>query len=225
MHKRFYGGLFVLLLGSFLIAAAALGNRPDFDLILRRELPAKSDAAFLGGIISETQHWHLWIRNLADVQVMNAATGARGSKPAPGLSTGQVLKLTIDSKKTPWSHLDLVARVEEFIPSRKVRLRIIEDSSGKLSRLFDRIDWVVEVLPDPKGKAALIRGESSAHTANWRSRLFGTVATNIVLHQIYYPNLLKLAELTPQIAKDPSLANQTEGSLLLGPPPARSQAR
>lgn len=206
MGKKFYGGLFVVLLGSIALLLASIANGPDRDLSLKREFPSRTDSAFLGRLLSDTTLWPRWFHHLTDVQVMNGKE----------LTQGSVLKLTINSKKTPWSGFDLIATVSELVPGRKLRLLINEDSSGKLTRLFDRVEWSVEV--EPAGNGAVVRGESAARTANWRSRVFGAIATHIVLHQLYYPNLIKLAELTPQTASHQD--HGSEGSSLLqGPPP------
>ncbi len=65
-----------------------------------------------------------------------------------------------------------------------------------LIRLFDHLEWRLDFFPSPQGKeGGVIHASAIAHTRHWRSRFFGRIAEKIVMNQIFYPDLVKLAEL------------------------------
>lgn len=194
--KTFYGSLFVLVFGALLLWFATLANSPDRDLRLVREVPSVSKPEVLQNALNDLKQWPNWFHDLQEVQPQQA------DNP---LAVGSRLKLIINSKKTPWSRFELTADVIESTPGRVIGLRIVEDSKGKLTHLFDRLEWRVELLNDsgaPAGATAVVRGTCVAHTAHWRARVFGAIAERIMLHQIFYPDMIKLAEL-----KQPSAQN------------------
>jgi hypothetical protein len=80
------------------------------------------------------------------------------------------------------------------VPGKRIALRITHDSKNRLTSYFDRLDWVVEVAPGSSGHA-LLKAEASAHTSHWRARLFGRIADQILMNQVYYPDVFKLARL------------------------------
>ena len=188
-------GLIVLVLGAITLWMVSLAQGPDRELVLFREFPSKVPITTVSAQVTDLKRWPEWFHALEEARVI--------SGPSTSPQVGSVIKLSIDTHKTPWSHFELVTRVEEFVPGKKFRLKVLEDSSGKLTTLFDRIEWMVEV--EGEGSGSRIRGAATAHTSHWRSRVFGTLAEKILLHQIFYPNLLKLAEFKPRDASSPGL--------------------
>lgn len=190
---RFYGGFLVLLLGTLTLGFVAVANGPDKMIRHERRVPSPAEAARLGQELGNPEGWTNWFHSLIEVQF------------TPPFHAGSTLKLIVDSRKNPWSRFELRVKVTEFEPGRRLKLSILEDSKGKITALFDRLEWTVAIEPAEKG--SIITGITEAHTRNWRARLFGTIAKNILLHQAYYPNLIKLAELT-------QLRNQENFSLV-----------
>lgn len=193
-RRKFWGGMLVLALGAITLFFAAAVNGPDVQLRLDRTVPSKHQAEKLGPLLSETESWPQWFHHLVKVQVL----GAEGSSPK--LASGSRLRLLFDSHKSPWSEFELSAEVVELVPNRKLRLRILSDSTDRLTRLFSNIEWQVEFEPSEKG--TLLRGTATAQATHWRSRLTGTIAERIVMHQVFYPDLIKLGEWTPKIAEN-----------------------
>ncbi|MCM2279760.1 MAG: hypothetical protein NDJ89_16930 [Oligoflexia bacterium] len=182
--RGFFGAFFVLLLGTLLLLAGSIANGPDRDLELSREVPSRTPVGALGERLGDLKSWPAWFHSLKEAVSLD---------PLP-LHEGSRLKLRIEPPKKPWKRFELTARVIAFVPGQRLALRIEEDSTERLTRLFDRLEWRVEVLPGQAPFASLVRGVASAHTASWRARLLGTIAERIVLHQVYYPNLIQLAE-------------------------------
>lgn len=181
------------MIRAFLIVAGALGaltlavslwfsQGPDFDVEFSRDLPSELSASELAPLLATPARWPEWFHQTASVELAGA------------LAPGAVATLKIDPNKGPWRKYDLIARVNRFEDGRALELQVLEDSSGRLTRLFDRLVWTVEILPPEKRGKSLVRGTVRAHTHHWKARLFGRVARRILLFQVFFPNTLKLAE-------------------------------
>jgi len=70
---------------------------------------------------------------------------------------------------------------------------VVSDTKNSLTRMFDPLDWKIEFTPVPGG--TLLMGTATAHTHSWRARIFGKFVSTILLNQVYYPNLMILAEI------------------------------
>lgn len=198
-------------LGAGALLLVSLANEPDRELRFDRELPSHTEIATLEKAVEDPAHWPLWFHQLQSVEKVKPSPAGKDFGP------GAVIKLVFDSKKSPWSRFELLARLDEFT-SRKISLSILEDSKGKLTTQFDRLEWSVALEPgageeaetDGTGNTGVtritrvtrIKGSAAAHTRNWRSRVFGALATKILMNQVYYPNLIKLSELTAAELKD-----------------------
>lgn len=188
-------GVVVLCLGAFVLYLAAVAQGPDRNLTLVRDVPSRAPVGVLAERVTDLKQWPSWFHYLDEAHALPDAK-------AP-LQAGTDLKLRIDSHKTPWSGFELIARVEEYVPGSRFRLRVLEDSSQKLTRLFENIEWAVEI--QPAGTGSRVLGTATARTRNWRSRIFGALVEKILMHQIFYPDLIKLAEFTQRDANSPGL--------------------
>ena len=112
--------------------------------------------------------------------------------------------MVMDPGKALRKKFDLTVQVLEYKRGRFLHLKVLSDSSGRLTQVFDRIEWTVEIQPKPNG-GSLIRGTAVAHTCHWRSRLFGKLTERIVMNQVFYPNLMKLSELKQPFSADSAL--------------------
>lgn len=193
-------GLGVLCFSFLAFLFIRLTTGPDLDLTFSRQVPSPFEAAHLDRQISSVTRWPGWFISLARVD-----TEPSDSKM---ISQGSILKLHIDPKKGQKKRFDLTFKVTEYVPTQKLHLMLLDDSSGRLVRLFDRVEWILELQPNPKTKGSLIRGTAIAHTRHWRSRFFGRVSERILMNQIFYPNLVKLAELTHPFSLDPPAPEQ-----------------
>jgi hypothetical protein len=190
---RFTGGFLVTLLGAAVLLSAHFANGPDRELKLSRVIPCDLDPAHLDRQIASLTRWPQWFHSLKEVK-------ADSSSPT-SFKKGDILTLAMDPKKGPSKRFDLKAEVVEYIPAQGISLRIVDDSTHRLTRLFDRLEWKIEFEPKPDG-GSWIRSSATAHTHHWRSRLFGAVAEKIVMHQVFYPNVLKLATLIQPFSVD-----------------------
>ena len=185
---------FRLILGVFLCVVTTvaggmiLSQQPDFNLVLDRKIPSPFKPEHLNRSLQAPSRWQQWFHSVARV------TGAST------IETGSKLSLKIDPKKGKRKQFELSAEVIRFVPEQLLELKITEDSSGRLTQLFDQIEWKIEISPTPKG--SLIHATATAHTKSWRARLFGRLAEKIVMNQVFYPNIIQLAELKQPFSID-----------------------
>ena len=187
--------LFLLFSAGFVLCVS-LANGPDQSLSFKREVPSVLDPSRYERIIGAPNRWPQWFFSLGSVEILG-----EGANPQP-MHVGSLLQLNMAPKKLTSKAFALKVKITEYSPGRVLKMQIVEDSSQRLTRLFDRLEWKIEILPHPKG--SLILGTASAHTSHWRSRLFGRLSERILMNQTFYPDLLKLSELTqPFSTPDP----------------------
>jgi hypothetical protein len=145
--------------------------------------------------ISSVTRWPQWFFSLAEVQILNPQT-----PPQKTIEKGSLLSLAIDPKKGLKKKFNITVEVLHYSPGKDLHLKILKDSSGRLTRLFDSLEWIIHF--QPKDSGSLIQGTVTAHTCHWKSRLFGKIAEKIILHQVFYPNIVKLAELKQPFSVD-----------------------
>ncbi len=196
------GGLLVLILGSFSLLLFGLSRSPDLNLSFSRQVSSHLEIDRLERNISSITRWPGWFFSLSNVELIESDSKI--------ISQGSILKLKMDPKKGKKKRFELTVKVTAYIPHQKLHLTLLDDSSGRLVRLFDHLDWIVEIKPNSKG--SLIQGKAIAHTRHWRSRFFGRISEKILMNQIFYPNLVKLAEL-----KQPFSVDLPESQGLAGP--------
>jgi hypothetical protein len=195
---KFWAALLVLIFGSCLYYGSVLAHGPDMDLTFVRDVPTNLTPEYLDKVINEIPHWPNWFYFGAKANQLDF----RGM-PYPlqdqNLARGAVIEMLFDPHRLERDRFTLKYQVLEYIPHQKMTIRVVFDSKKALTKLFDRIDWTIEFLPNPRAKDAgqgtLIRGTEIVHTSHWRSRLFGRLFPSIFLNQIFYPNLLTLADI------------------------------
>ncbi len=190
----------IALVPSFLVAIG-----PDKELQFTRDVPSKASIEKLGAQVSDLSKWPEWFFSLKEVQTVSA-TGDVLPKEQQKLFEGARLKLSIEPKKKQWKRFQITALVEAYRPNDYLRLRILGDSKGKLSELFENLVWQINLLPSPAltdvparakdgtPNLTLIRGQVAARGISWRSKIFGTVTPRILMAQVFYPDLIRLAE-------------------------------
>jgi hypothetical protein len=126
-------------------------------------------------------------------------------EPISPLQTGDILTLKIDPHKGKRKQFQLTAQVLNYVPDRLVSLKITQDSSGRLTQLFDEVEWKIEIMPQSQDASrSIIEGTVTAHTRHWRARFFGRIAEKILMNQIFYPNLIQLSEMRQPFSVDPA---------------------
>jgi len=188
------GLTFVLLSVGCLSYATVVARGPDVDLTFVRDVPTKLTPDYLDKVIREVPRWPDWFylgskANQIDFRGM----------PYPlqdqRLVQGGMIEMLFDPHRLERDRFTLKYQVLDYVPRQKMTIRVVFDSKEALTKLFDRIDWTIEFLPNPYGgeEKTMIRGIETVHTAHWRARLFGKLVPSIFLNQIFYPNLLTLS--------------------------------
>lgn len=180
----FRGGLLICVVGSLALLSSWLARGPDFDLEFNREVATQATTAQVDAALRDLREWPHWFHSLASARVL-LASGADGGFE---VTSGEDIALEIDPMKGERRKYTLHARVLEYVPAKKLSLRVTYDSKHQLTELFNRLDWTVELNP------GFVQGSAHAHTSHWRSRFFGRVAEIVLMNQVFYPDLFKLAK-------------------------------
>ena len=175
---------------GFIFAA----QREDFWLDWSREVPSKLSTAELGTALSDLKLWPVYHHSLKSATLLNTLT----------LQTGSELRLNIEPLGKEWKRFELLTDPAEINPGKKMKFHLKGDSKKKISTIFDDFEWEVaveEASPELKAKGfqSIVVGKARAHTNHWRGRLFGTISPRILMNQVYYVDLVKLASYTSQI--------------------------
>jgi hypothetical protein len=200
-------------LKSYLAALAALGaaglatcawlaQGPDRDLHFVREVPTSLPADTLNQSFWSIGNWPNWFFTMADVKRVDVE-GRIMSMRDQTLAKGALIQFEVDPKKSRRRRFELLAEVTEYVPQKLLALRILRDSSGKILKLVDRLEWRIELLPAEGGRPGLIRGIETAHTRHWRARLMGALWERTFMNQLFYPDLMTLGQFTTPSAPNP----------------------
>ena len=184
---------FLFLLLSSLSGSLYLANGPDFQLRLTREIASDLEASRIDRNLAATNRWPQWF---------NALQAVEGQQQNPSsLTAGDLLTLVIQSKKGLREPFRLTAEVMEYTPEKILHLKILSDSSGRIFKLFDQLEWKIQLIESQKG--TLIQGTATATTRHWKSRLFGKLSEKIIMNQLFYPNLIQLSTLRQPFSVNP----------------------
>jgi hypothetical protein len=184
--------LLVVAFGALLMYLAALSSGPDIELRFEREVPSDLSLVQLQPALDNVQNWPNWFFSVSGAILLDKT----GAPVADGrIRSGELVKLTIDPKGNRRRRFELELSVIEYVPGQRIRMKVLSDSSGKLTRFFNPLEWSVELAraPSASGSVTLIRGEAVGRTKHWRSRLFGHVSPKTLMYQVYYPDLMGLA--------------------------------
>ncbi|MFZ9594862.1 MAG: hypothetical protein ACO3A2_02165 [Bdellovibrionia bacterium] len=178
------------VLGLMFAILGVLAQGPDFTLNWDRTIPSRLPLEALERNFDSVTRWPNWFFSLEKVTV------AQGVQPVdPGrIGKDCILRLHIRPKRAFSPSFELKAHVIQHVPHQKMALQILEDSSGRLTQLFEQIQWEVELKQNEQGKT-FVQGKASAQTRNWRARLFGRLMGKALMNQIFYPDLIKLSEM------------------------------
>lgn len=195
-RRGFYGGLFVLGLGSFALYCASLARSPDQVVEFSREVQSPLPAETLGRALHVLENWPRWHYNMLQARSIDAR-GVELGQYDQFAAPHALLHLKMEPPKKQWKRFELFGEVLEYRPNRLIRVRLSRDTSGRLTELFRPLEWTIELIPNEKGTR--IRGTLRGRTAHWRARFFANfagVTQRILMHQIFYPDLQKLADLS-----------------------------
>jgi hypothetical protein len=193
--------LFAALIGVTLAIGAAFSVPPDFEVSFVRDVPAKISPAKLSKAIYALSNWPNWFYSTSEAKAVNLY-GQPYSLKDQSIAKGSLVELWIDPRKGKWKKFVLTVKITEFEPGKMIHFVVLKDTSNRLPKLFDRLEWQIDIITSPDGSTVL-RGSATGHTAHWRSRLFGRLASRIMMNNVFYPNLLKLAELDDPLNVNP----------------------
>lgn len=197
----FFCGVSALWLGS-------VARGPDFDIELTRKVPSRLSVDYLDQAWNLIRQWPAWMyAGVSADQVTE--TGSPVPKSEQKLKIGAYIRLGEDTKRGLHSRYSITVQVTEYIPRKKLSMRVIADSKNRLTHLLDSLEWSIEL--EPNGTGSWIYGKALARTRTWRARLFGKLAPKILLNQVYYPNLFILAEINNPYVVAPEADEQHSG--------------
>src|SRR5262245_17423624 len=119
------GGMVVLGMGSAVIYLRAVTGGPDRDISFFREVPSSAAPEVLGRALGDVSTWPKWFHAMAEARVVDSADHPTSDQR---LATDARLRLMIDPKKGINRKFTLYARVTEYVPQKKIRLEIRDDS-------------------------------------------------------------------------------------------------
>ena len=195
------------------IGAAIAAREPDRDLVFTREMPSALPVETLATSLDSVLSWPQWHHMTVEARRVDLE-----GKPVPmalqRASAGARVVFTIEPRRDATRRFTLSAEVVEFVPGKKLRLRLIDDSKNRILKIFSHLDWTIEIekgLPHgapglghqaKESEGTTVRGTLNARTSHWRSRMFSRIAERILLNQVFYPDLRALAELKRPLTLD-----------------------
>jgi len=193
----------LVALVGFLVVAA-LGS--DRTVSMERVVPSPFAADKIGAAVhfmSNWPRWHHFAKSAERLGFRDQPVAVSDQYAVPGA----LILLTVDPKDKPWKRFTLKLEVTEYVPYKKISLRLLEDSTGKITKLLDQVSWSIEIIPNAT-EGSTIHASVSGHTKSWRSRLFGRVASRILLNQILAADVVALGTIDDPLALNPAAAFQ-----------------
>jgi hypothetical protein len=200
-HWRKWLAALLGFITAFLILCWWEARLPDESLTFVRESTSQLSMNELSSKLEVVTKWKDWFHNVREAQVLDSQ-----NHPLPRAEqiarTGALIEIQIDPGKGSHRVFRISGRITRFEPGKVLEIQILDDSSGKITKLFDQLSWKIELTPSADGSSVKIVGTENAHTSHWRSRLFGRLAPRVLLNQLFYPNLLVLSNpVTPPKAE------------------------
>ncbi len=185
---------------------AFLATRPDTVVSFSREVPSELPLETVSRSIDAVANWPEWFFNAGKIERIDVM-----GRPFPTseqkLQKGALIRIEIlPHKGEHRGSFDLLVAVAEYVPGKLLRLAVAKDQSGRIIKLLDRLEWEIELVPapHPDGSPGLvIRGTETAITRHWRSRLFAGLSPRILMNQVFYPDVMALAQFTQPKSPNP----------------------
>lgn len=159
-------------------------------ITLERELPLQTPIAQIREWVQKPDSW--W----------KLTYGAASSK-----AESDFVEITIPGKgmrrKPKWIRLKLVALSPETQPTLSWKMDLIANSKNQIPSEISDVHWAFEANPS----SGTLRVKISAEPHDWRSKLWASLLPKVLLNQLLYWDLEKLAGI--KIEKDPGLITIT----------------
>lgn len=176
MVLKIFFSILGVLTAFFMSAILYWSSLSDFDVQFSRQVIRKTPMATLEKSLNDLRYWPKWYFHL------------KRTEPTEGVpAVGSKIRLFMEPPGKEWKRYELEIQIEEYVPGKKFKARLLSDSSGKITRLFENVEWTLEFLPDS------LVGTLQARTRHWKARVFSSFARKILMNQIYYVNLEKFA--------------------------------
>ena len=184
------GFLFSLLLFG---GAQYLGREPNFTLQFDRVVPLTTSPDVLKRALHEVPLWARWFHTMGKVERVDI-TESPMAVPDQTPEKGALIRFLIDPKKGDHRKFFLFAEVIDYVPEKKLSLRLRDDRSGKLHKLFNQVIWELEVIPAEGKLPVRLHGSARATSNSFRARFWGRSAEKVLMNQVYFIDLIGLAE-------------------------------
>jgi hypothetical protein len=182
----------VILMVPVAIYLKTLADVPDFEFQFTRNIPSKLSPDYLDQVFTSLRIWPSWI-HAGQSAIRVDSEGVPLPKSEQVLLKNEFVRLKIDPKNGIARPFEITVQVMDYVPKKRLELRVLSDSKNRLTKLFDSLQWVIELTPN--GSGSWIRGQAIAHTHHWRARILGKLVPTILLNQVFYPDLLVMAEI------------------------------
>jgi hypothetical protein len=190
---------------AFLVSVAVVaggvvffGRAPDFSLKWSREVPSKETPETLAAAFHDPRTWPIFHHALKSVTLYENGQAVAADRPA---APGMTAVFVIEPKKKEWKRFDIRAEVLPPKPGESLRFRMLDESSGKTTRLVADFEWWIGVRPAnemeaKRGNRTVVFGGATAETKTSRARFLGRLAPKILMNQLYQVDLVRLANFT-----------------------------
>lgn len=187
-----------LILGIGMAALAFLGRGPDYTIEWKRDVPSKLKLSELDPALRDLRTWPVYFHDLRQATIL-AADGSTPKQPLfeiPALGTQ--IRFEIEPRGKEWKRYTLLAKVIAYEPGKKIRFLLLEESTGKTTRLLRNIEWEVSVHGsdgkwEKKGYPSVVHGEIQGETRTSHARFLGRIADRSLMNQVYWIDLVRLA--------------------------------
>jgi hypothetical protein len=180
------------LLLLFLGSALWLALPPDEEFEMERVAPATVSSEVLGESLLRLTAWPLWHHHLKKVSLLNVS-GEPYPESEQRATPGGMLRFEFENPEKTWKHFTLDAEIVAYEPEKLLKIRVLRDSTARITRLAQGLEWQIQVQNSEQGAEvrALVRMKSQ----NWRGRLLGRMTRKILLNQLLKVDVVKLAHL------------------------------
>jgi hypothetical protein len=197
--KFWVGATTLAPLLAVLAWCAVLALGPDRDLVFTREVPSEVPLETLDESLRRVPVWPKWhfdVHESRAIDGLGRPFAWRDQMVLPGMD----VRWTMMPKKRESRRYELQLYVVAYRPRRLLQLRVMKDTTGRLTRLFEYLEWTVEI--GERAPGTFVRGTLRARTANWRSRVMGGLAERVFLSQVLQADLFALAGLKRPVSSD-----------------------
>lgn len=170
-----------------------LGRSPDLDLYYERTIPCRLNLGDLNRSLGQISEWQKWNYHLLEAKPVE--------KSSSELKSGDLIELTFKDRRIPWKRIHWKIKVIQFKPQSVLEVQLLEDSSLKITKLFEDFSWKIEISraehleKTPEGQTAptQIKVSLRAKTHAMRARFYGRLSKTAILNQALPVDLEALA--------------------------------